>query len=240
MAKRTLAGEKPRRLEDEHLFNLSQKLGSVGNLEKLAYRGLTLEHHQVESALKNHPSDIQTAAYEILSAWSKDYENRVQAYSNLKAALQECDLVFLTCLLEESEGNITPSASPLAGLLDSHIQRLSERFTDVGILKQLAYRGFKMESHDIQSAISNNPSDIQSAAHDVLRKWQLTQGNREEAMDNLLTALEQSNLKSFAEELKQWMMKHNSLAPMTEERKYQSLTVKTRRLLNENNFGLHV
>ena len=132
------------------------------------------------------------------------------------------------------------STSPPRSLMGSDIQQLSQRFTNAGLLRQFAYRGLKMESQDIESSISNHTSDIQAAAHDVLRKWQLTQDNQEEAMHNLLTALKQSNLKSFAEELKQWMMKHNSLAPMTEERKYQSLTVKTRRLLNKNNFGLHV
>ena len=76
-----------------------------------------------------------------------------------------------------------------------------------------------MESHEIQAAISNHPSDIKAAAHDVLRKWQLAQGSREEALRSLLTALEESNLKSFAEELKKWKMKSNSSLPLSEERK---------------------
>ena len=240
MAKRTSTEETPRRLEDKHLFNLSQNLGNAGNLRTLAYRGLTLEHSQVEPAINNHPNDIQAAALEIVSTWSKDKQDRAESHIKLNSALQECDLGFLANVLEDSDGKTIDSTSLSRYLMDSDIQQLSQRFTDAGLLRQFSYGGLKMKSHNIESSINNHPSDIQTAAHDVLRKWQLTQGNQEEAMHNLLTALEQSNLKSFAEELKQWMMKHNSLAPMTEERKYQSLTVKTRCLLNENNFGLHV
>ena len=240
MANRTSPEETPRRLEDKHIFSLSQNLGNAGNLRTLTYRGLTLEHAQVESAINNHPNDIQAAAYEVLSTWSKDQQDRAEAYIKLNSALQEYDLGFFANALEDSDGKTKRSTSPSRSLMDSDIQQLSQRFTNAGLLRQFAYRGLKMESQDIESSISNHPSDIQAAAHDVLRKWQLTQGNREEAMHNLITALEQSNLKNMAEELKQWMMKHNSLAPMTEERKYQILTVKTRRLLNKNNFGLRV
>ena len=210
------------RLEDTHLVKLSQRLTDVGILENLAYRGLTLEHNKIESAIKNHPREIQEAAYKIMSTWVSAQENRFQAYINLKTALQECGLAFLMQVLEESqeesEVSATASSSPLRSLLDSDVQRLSKRFTDQGLLKQLAYRGLKMESHDIQAAISNHPSDIQAAAHDVLRKWQLAQGNREEALRSLLTALEESNLKRFAEELKEWKMKSNSTLPLSEER----------------------
>ena len=218
MAKRA-SDEVTMRLEDTNLVKLSQRLTDVAILETLAYRGLTLEHHEIESAIKNHPGKIQEAAYKIMSTWVSAQEDRVQAYINLKTALQECGLAFLMQVLEESQVNTTASSCPLRSLLDSDVQRLSERFTDVGVLKQLGYRGLKMESHEIQSAISNHPSDIQAAAHDVLRKWQLAQGNREKALRSLLTALEESNLKSFAEELKKWKMKSNSSLSLSEERK---------------------
>ena len=211
--------EKPRRLEHTHLVKLSQRLTDVGNLEKLAYRGLSLGHHEVQSAFENHPSEIQEAAYQILSTWSKGQEDREEAYNNLKAALEECNLVFLTSELEESAVKIKPSPPPSGLLLDSDVQWLSERFTEEGVLKKLAYRGLKMESHDIQSAIKNHPNDIQSAAHDVLRKWQITQSNREEALRNLLAALEKSNMKSFAEELKQRKMKSSTSLLLSEDRK---------------------
>ena len=177
-------------------------------------------HHQVEKAINNHPSDIETAACQIISTWSKNQEDRAEALTKLKTALQECELGSLVSALEESEGQTLPNLSSAGELLDSDIQRLSQRFTDVGLLRQLAYGGLKMKSHDIESAISNHPNDIQSAAHNVLRKWQFTQVNREEALRNLLAALEENSLKSLAEELKQMMRTSNPL--ITEERKHLS------------------
>ena len=219
--------ENSRRLEDTHLVSLSQKLGNLGHLRSLACRGLTLEYSEIEPAINNHSNDIQTAAYEILSTWSKDQQDRVEAHIKLNSALRGCDLGFLANVLEESDGKTMHSTSPRL-LMDSDIQRLSQRFTDAGLLRQFAYRGLKMESHDIESAISNRPSDIQAAAHDILRKWQLTQGNREEAFRYLFVALVESNMKSLAEDLKQ--LKYNSLVLMSEERKCLNVLVLTTNL----------
>ena len=46
----------------------------IRKLEKLSYRGLTIEHYQVESALKHHT--IQAAVVAILSTsfWEKENE----------------------------------------------------------------------------------------------------------------------------------------------------------------------
>ena len=49
--------EKSRRLEDTHLVMLSQRLTDVGDIEKLAYRGLSLQHHEVQPAFENNPSE---------------------------------------------------------------------------------------------------------------------------------------------------------------------------------------
>ena len=220
MAKR-VSRKNTRRLEDKHLFSLSQNLGNTGNLRTLAYRGLALEHSQVESAINNHPNDIQAAAYEILSTWSKDQEDKAEAHIKLNSALQECDLGILTNVLEDSDVKIMLNISPTRSLMDSDIQQLSQWFTDAGLLRQFAYGGLKMKSHNIESSINNYPSDIQAAAHDVLRKWQLTQGNREEALRYLFVALEESNMKSLAEDLKQ--LKSNSPVLMSEERKSLNL-----------------
>ena len=212
--------EKPERLEDTHVVALSQRLENFGNLRTLAYRGLELAHYEIEPAINNHPNDIETAAYQIISTWSKNQEDRTQALTKLKTALHECELGSLVSVLEESEGHTMPNSSLAGGLLDPVIQRLSQCFTDAGLLRQFAYGALKMKSHDIESAISNHPNDIQSAAHDVLRKWQFTQADREEALRNLFAALEESNLKSLAEELKQWMRTSKPL--ITEERKHLS------------------
>ena len=208
------------RLEDTHIVILSQSLGNFGNLRTLAYGGLTLEHPQVESAIENHPNDIQTAAHKIISTWSQDQENRAEALTKLKTALQKCDMGSLVSVLEESEHTTLPSSFPTVRLLDSDIQQLSQWFTDQGLLRQFAYGGLKMKPHEIESAINNHPGDIQAAAHAVLRNWQLAQGNQHKALGNLLAALEESNLKSFEEKLKKMKMKSTFSTPMTDERKY--------------------
>ena len=125
-------------------------------------------------------------------------------------------------MLEESEVKTRPSAPPSGLLLDSDIQWLSERFTEKGQLKQLAHRGLKMETHYIQLGINNHPNDFQSAVHDVLRKWQFTQVNREEALHNLLAALEESNFESFAEEMKKLKTRSSTSFLLSEDRKYFS------------------
>ena len=53
---------------------------------------LKLPEHKIESAVTNNPRSIQSAAYDVLSLWVKQQNNRKEAYSNLKVALGGSEL----------------------------------------------------------------------------------------------------------------------------------------------------
>ena len=86
-------------LTDAHVVQLSRELTNLGDLRKLAYRGLKLESSDVESAITNAPNDIQTAAYRILQEWMKQQEHEEEIYTDLKEALNECNMKMLVSKL---------------------------------------------------------------------------------------------------------------------------------------------
>ena len=79
-------------LTDEHLVRLSQRLTNYGNLRSLGYRGLKLQHEEIEQSITNKPSDVQSAAYDILQTWVKQQETREKAFSDVYVALKESQL----------------------------------------------------------------------------------------------------------------------------------------------------
>ena len=88
-------------LTEVHVFQLSRELTNLGDLHKLAYRGLKLEPSDVEAAITNAPNDIQTAAHRVLQEWMKQQERREEAYSKLLEALNECSMNMLASQLKE-------------------------------------------------------------------------------------------------------------------------------------------
>ena len=88
-------------LSDVHVLQLSQRLTNQIDLRTLGYRGLKVEPHEIELAINNKPNDIQSAAYEILKIWQKQQSNEKEAYSNLVAALTECQMHMLVSQLKQ-------------------------------------------------------------------------------------------------------------------------------------------
>ena len=78
---------------------------------------------------------------------------------------------------------------------------VGQKITDYGTLRELAYRGLKLKSDRIESAITNKQNDIQSAANNLLNTWFKNQNNREEAFSNLHKALKECQLEILANEL---------------------------------------
>ena len=70
-------------------------------LMKLGVKVLNLPEYRYKSALTNNPRCIQFAAYDVLSHWLKQHNNRQVAYSRLQAALGPSKMVNLTDALEE-------------------------------------------------------------------------------------------------------------------------------------------
>ena len=184
-------------LEDEDILGIGHKITDYGILRQLAYAGLKLKHHEVEPTVTNKQNDIQSAAHELLSKWWRKQNSREEAFSNLHAALEECQLQML---VDELTGKRDQEQHPKEVLKDEHIQQLSTKITNKGELSKLAYRGLKLESEGVESALSNNPSDIQSAAHKILKTW-LQKQTKENALGALHAALQECGMKGLSDEL---------------------------------------
>ena len=74
------------------------------------------------------------------------------------------------------------------GLTDGLIVDLSQRITCASELVNLGVKGLKLPEFIIKAAIYNK-NEIQDAAHEVLHTWLNKQNNREEAFNNLQSAL---------------------------------------------------
>ena len=106
-------------------------------------------------------------------------------------------------------------------LSDVHILQLSQRLTNVDEVRTLAYRGLKLESHEIEAPINNKPNDIQSAAHEILRTWLKRQTDGEEAYNNMVSALTECKMHQLLSQLQQWGEGKSELTEISTERKSQ-------------------
>ena len=176
---------------------LGIKKTDYGILWQLAYAGLKLKHHEVKPIVTNKQNDIQYAAHELLSKWQRKQNSKKEALSNLHAALKKCQLEMLA---EELTGKRDQEQCPKEVLKDEHIHILSTRTTNKGELNKLAYRGLKLEIEDVESAFSNNPNDIQSAAHKILTIWFQKQ-TKESVLSVLHAALQECGMKGLSDEI---------------------------------------
>ena len=108
-------------------------------------------------------------------------------------------------------------SDPPSVLTDAHVLQLSQQLTDVGSLRTLAYRGLNLEPSDVESAITNAPNDIQTAAHNVLQEWMKRQEKREEAYLKLTEVLDECNMKMLAAKLKEWVESPSPETQMSEQ-----------------------
>ena len=186
-------------LTDEHLLRLSQRLTNYGNLRSLSYTGLKVNHHQIESAITNKPNDVQSAAYEILQTWRKQYQSREEAFSHLYSALRVSQLNMLAQELVEWEKN-----KPKQILTKFCLRKLLQNFSSIGEVRALAYRGLGLDPSEIELTISDKTEDYQSIAEGLLLVW-LTKQAENEAFENLQVALKVCDMNRLAAKLTQWV-----------------------------------
>ena len=114
------------KLLDTHIVLLSQKLTNRRILIDLGCRGLKLGYHDIDAAISNNQNDIQSAAYRVLQIWLRKQRNGTEAYRNLRAALQECEMQMLVDQLvqwgEASSGS--PGMSEERMYIDIRVERL--------------------------------------------------------------------------------------------------------------------
>ena len=72
-------------------MDLSQKITNASDLRKLA-NDLRIEQSIVDSELNNHPTNINEAAYRVLSKWFKSQENSDCARKTLCDALRSANM----------------------------------------------------------------------------------------------------------------------------------------------------
>ena len=191
-------------LTDQHTLYISQRLTNYGNLRSLAYRGLKLDHHEIERAIVNSKSDVQAAAHDVLRTWFKNQNNKEEAFNSLHKALQESQLQMLADELVQRNKNKEKAGQSFGGLSESHVEKLSE-MSDSGELRTLAYRGLKLDHDKIEPAISSKP-DSKSAACEILINWLKLQDNEEKAFSALHEALTECQMQVLAEELEKLTM----------------------------------
>ena len=86
-------------------------------------------------------------------------------------------------------------------LTDEHIVRLSERISSEGEVRNLGLKVLKLSQPDIQSALTNNPKDIQSAAYEVLQKWFRQKESGQQTLSSLVESLRENEMNSLVTEL---------------------------------------
>ena len=74
-------------LTDALIVELSERVSTEKELRKLGVQVLKLPDYPVKTALTNNPRCIQSAAYDVLNLWSKQYRRRQDAYADLKTSL---------------------------------------------------------------------------------------------------------------------------------------------------------
>ena len=88
--------EKTGMLTDVHIVQLSGSIINVGELRTLAYKGLLMDHSEIEQSIANKPHDIKSTAHDVLLTWFRQQKSRQEAYAKLQEALYKCKMVMPT------------------------------------------------------------------------------------------------------------------------------------------------
>ena len=97
----------PEPLNAVHLVKLSRLITTETELRRFGIEGLKIPESNIQSALTNNLGDIRAAAYRVLSTWRKKYEDQSEAFRDLVAALEKCDMNQYTSQLKSQ-----PRAGP--------------------------------------------------------------------------------------------------------------------------------
>ena len=78
---------------------------------------------------------------------------------------------------------------------------MSQKITTLQELRTFAIIGLGLGDEAVQLHITNHPSDIGSAAYDLLKQWRERKPNGRVAYANILHAIDAANLKSYKDAL---------------------------------------
>ena len=94
-------------LNDSDLLKLSERITNRDELMKLGVNDLKLPDCKIKSALYDHRDSINSAAYEVLSSWQLQHENRNDAHNILLSSLTQHNMMYLIGAIQEAGGEIT-------------------------------------------------------------------------------------------------------------------------------------
>ena len=187
----------------------------------------------MDSTITNNKNDIHVISHEFLKIWFKKQDNRKQAFGNLHEALKKCKLQMLADELIKGMDKTIPK-KPSTGILQHvHVYQLSQKITNIGVLKTLAFRGLNLEIEDMDPVISNYPNDVQSSAHEVLKMWFQKQ-TTEEAFGSLHEALLECEMKKLLSQLRKWVEGTKGPLHLSDEHMFQIYFLLTKYLTQIN------
>ena len=76
---------------------------SKAQLRHLGIIGLGLKKEVVDTALYNHRTNIEDAAYNVVTTWSLQWRHRSEAFTNLIASLRKCQMNQLANELQQTK-----------------------------------------------------------------------------------------------------------------------------------------
>ena len=114
----------------------------------------------------------------------------------------DCFTILSTTFIVDASGTLT----------DALIVELSDRISSKEKLRTFGMKILKLPEHKIESAVTNNPRSIQSAAYDVLSLWVKQQTNRKEAYSNLKVALGGSELGDLVDRWIENSLNHSNIS----------------------------
>ena len=103
-------------------------------------------------------------------------------------------------------------------LTDDDVLRICARVGNRGNLRELAGK-LGLKSHEVNTAFTNHPGQIQEAANEVLNKWMQSQENLKKAFKDMYKALSKAELGRVAndvlgEQKEDAEKEHNEGAPL--------------------------
>ena len=80
-----------------------------------------------------------------------------------------------------------------------------KRITSKDELRNVSIKGLKINEYEVQTALTNHPTDIGSATSDILRNWRASQISDRKAYVNLQAAFLECQMNQLAGQLRQWV-----------------------------------
>ena len=89
------------------MWSLSKEITTEDDLFTLGVTGLKLSRSVIQTALTNHSKDITSASHAVLQKWIVQQENRDDAFTDLQAALRQCEMSHLASQLVKDFNDVS-------------------------------------------------------------------------------------------------------------------------------------